>query len=57
MCTKDAEVMANSEDPDQTDLELHCLSRPVCLKTWDHIGSYVSFQQADLSPDMTKPAK
>ena len=36
--------MANSVDPDKTapsgaiqsDLDLHCLSWPICLKTWDH---------------------
>ena len=36
MCPKDADVMANSVDPDQTaqsDLGLHCLPRPVCPKT------------------------
>ena len=38
MCTKDADGMADSADPDQTaplglDLGLHCLPRPVCVKT------------------------
>ena len=44
MCSKDADGMANSVDPDQTaplgaaleeqsDLSLHCLPRPVCPKT------------------------
>ena len=38
-CQKDANGIANSEDPDQTapqgavDLGLHCLNRPVCPKT------------------------
>ena len=33
--------MANGVDPDQTaplgavDLSLHCLTRPICPKTWD----------------------
>ena len=40
---KDADRMANSADPDQTapeqsDLGLHCLPRPVYPKTWDHYG-------------------
>ena len=30
--TKDADGMANSVDPDQTDLDLHCLPRHVCPK-------------------------
>ena len=33
---KDANGIANSEDPDQTaqsDLGLHCLPRPICPKT------------------------
>ena len=30
---KDANEIANSEDPDQTDLGLHCLPRPICQKT------------------------
>ena len=38
-CYKDANRIANSEDPDQTaleeqsDLGLHCLPRPICRKT------------------------
>ena len=37
------EGMANSVDPDQTaeeqsDLGLHCLPRPVCLKTYENYG-------------------
>ena len=40
MHPKDAEEIANSVDPDQTapleqsDLGLHCLPRPICLKTF-----------------------
>ena len=30
---EDANGIANSEDPDQTDLGLHCLPRPICQKT------------------------
>ena len=30
---KDANGIANSEDPDQSDLDLLCLPRPICLKT------------------------
>ena len=33
MSPNDADGMANSVDPDQTDLGLHCLLRPVCPKT------------------------
>ena len=37
MSPKDADRMANSVDPDQieeqSDLGLHCLPRPICLKT------------------------
>ena len=36
MHQKDVDRMANSEDPDQTDLGLHCLLRPVCPKICDH---------------------
>ena len=40
---KDANGIANSENPDETapqsDLGLHYLPRPECLKTWDHYGS------------------
>ena len=35
---KDANGIANSEDPDQSDLGLHCLPRPVCPKTLDPKG-------------------
>ena len=39
MRPKDAEGMVNSVDPnqEQSDLGLHCLPRPVCLKTKDHL--------------------
>ena len=30
---KDSNGIANSEDPDQSDLGLHCLPRPICPKT------------------------
>ena len=35
--------MANSVDPDeeQSDLGLHCLPRPACLKTLDHYGTHL----------------
>ena len=39
ICQKDADGIANSEDPDQiapeeqSDLGLHCLFRPICPKT------------------------
>ena len=32
-CQKDANGKANSEDPGQSDLHLHCLPRPICPKT------------------------
>ena len=32
MLPKDTDEMANSEDLDQSDLGLHCLFRPICLK-------------------------
>ena len=41
MSPNDADGMANSVDPDQTDLGLHCLPRPICLKTLDHYGTFV----------------
>ena len=37
----DANGIANSEDPDQSDLGLHCLPRPFCPKTQDHLGIHV----------------
>ena len=40
MHPKDAEGIANSVDPDQSDLGLHCLSRPVCPKTYENYGSF-----------------
>ena len=37
---KDAELLANSEDLDQTaPLGLNCLPRPICPKTWGHYGN------------------
>ena len=42
MHPKDANSIANSEDPDQTapqsDLGLQYLPRPICPKTYDHYG-------------------
>ena len=40
MGPKDAVGIANSVDLDQeqSDLDLHCLPRPICLKTWDNYG-------------------
>ena len=44
MHSKDADGIANSVDPDQTapqsDLGLHRLPRPICLKTSDHYGIF-----------------
>ena len=35
--------MANSVEPDQTaPLDLHCLFRPVCLKSKDHYSNFSS---------------
>ena len=38
MYPKDADGLANSVDPvqEQSDLDLHCLSKPNCPKTLDH---------------------
>ena len=39
---KDADGIANSEDPDQkeqSDLSLHCLPRPIGPKILDHYGN------------------
>ena len=38
MSPNDADGMANSADPDQTALGLHCLPRHICPKTEDHYG-------------------
>ena len=38
MHPKDAEGIANSVDPDQSDLGLHCLPRPAFPKTLDNYG-------------------
>ena len=35
---KDANGIANSEDPEESDLGLHCLPRHVCPKTLDRYG-------------------
>ena len=32
-CQNGANGIAKSEDPDQTDLGLHCLPRPICPKS------------------------
>ena len=40
-CQKDANGIANSEDPDQADLRLHCLLRPVCPQIWVYYGMWV----------------
>ena len=40
MRPKDADGMANSVDPGQTDLCLHCLLRPVCPNIWTFYGNY-----------------
>ena len=52
---KDADRMANSVDPGQTapSLGLHCLPRPVCLKSKDHYDpnlSYIIFIPLNLYP-------
>ena len=38
MHPNNAEGIANSVDPEQSILGLHCLPRPVCLKTSEHYG-------------------
>ena len=37
----DANGIANSEDPDQSGLGLHCLLRPICPKTYVHYGNCI----------------
>ena len=44
MHPKDADSIANSEDPEQSDLGLHCLPRPICPKTKDHYGTQTILQ-------------
>ena len=54
MHPKDADRMANSVDPDQnalSDLDLHCLSRPVYPNTEDYYS-----KPHPLSHVMRKPA-
>ena len=45
MSPNDADGMANSVDPDQTeeqsDLGLHCLPGHICPKTKDHNGKHI----------------
>ena len=53
---KDANEIANSEDPDQTaleeqsDLGLHCLPRPICPKTLDHYCTHEKRRDQDTKP-------
>ena len=42
MHPKDEEGIANSVDPEQYDLGLHCLPRPVCPKTSKQYGYLLS---------------
>ena len=42
MHPKNADGIANSVDPDKTDLGLHCLPSPFCPKTQNHYGNSVS---------------
>ena len=42
MLLNDADGIANNVDPDQSDLGLHCLPRPVCPKTQDHFSRIFS---------------
>ena len=49
MSPKDADGMANSVDPDQTapeqsDLDLHSLPRPISPKTKDHYGMAFTYR-------------
>ena len=47
MRSPEDEVVAISVDPgqEQSDLGLHCLPRPVCPKTWDHYGRFITCKQ------------
>ena len=38
--SKGVDGMANSFDPEQSDLGLHSLSRPVCTNTCDHYSIF-----------------
>ena len=49
LCPKDAHGMANSEDPDPTDLGLHCLPKSVCLHTLDHQITWILAAKTSLS--------
>ena len=45
MGPNDADRMAKSVEPDQTaqsDLDLHCLHRPICSKTLERYGNLFS---------------
>ena len=60
--------LANSVDPDQaasSDLGLHCLTRPVCPNTSDHvhiqvvivkIDVFIVIQRSQKHPETTKPS-
>ena len=48
MSPKDADKMANSVDPEQSDLGLHCLPRAICPKTWDHYGTFCDFNAVNV---------
>ena len=43
MSPQGADCIANSEDFDQTDLDLHCLTRPGCPKIKDHFKYFLFF--------------
>ena len=45
MHPKDADGMANSVDPDQMDLGLHYLPRPICV---ENLGSLHSMEESEL---------
>ena len=43
-CQKDADGTTNSEDPDQSDVGLQYLLKPICLKTKGHYPLFSPFQ-------------
>ena len=47
MPPKDAHLNANSEDPNQFDLGLQCLPRPICPKTKGYYGRLLSLNRLE----------
>ena len=47
LCPNRADGMVDRVHPDQeqSGLGLHCLSRPICPKTWDHYGKIIRYHE------------